>query len=139
MAGRILICDDSDTDVSQLLHSFVVNGLSVDTVRARDGEKALGFLTGLPALDLIVLDQRLPRKSGREVLDALKSLGCFPRCPVVMLTSRLGPDWEEMIALGVYTILEKPLSLEGYLKVGESLAQLCPQSPFLPAGLWNTL
>jgi CheY-like chemotaxis protein len=125
MACKVLICDDNDSDVSLLLHSFATSGVSVDTVRARDGEEAINFLKGRPDLDLIVLDNRLPRKSGREVLEALKSRDCFPFCPIVMLTSRLGNERDEMMALGVHTLLEKPLSLEGYLQVGESLARLC--------------
>ncbi len=126
MACKVLICDDNDSDVSLLMHSFVTSGASVDIVRARDGEEAINILKDRPDLDLIVLDNRLPRKSGREVLEDLKSRGCFPFCPIVMLTSRLGNERDEIIALGVHTVLEKPLTLEGYLQVGESLARLCP-------------
>jgi CheY-like chemotaxis protein len=126
MACKVLICDDNDSDVSLLMHSFATSGVSVDSVRARDGEEAINFLQDRPDLDLIVLDNRLPRRSGREVLEVLTSRGCFPFCPIVMLTSRLGNERDEIIALGVHTVLEKPLTLEGYLQVGESLARLCP-------------
>jgi CheY-like chemotaxis protein len=127
MACRVLICDDNDADVSLLLRSFATSSLSVDIVRAKDGEEALNLLKGSPELDLIVLDQRLPRKSGRDVIEALHSLRRFPDCPVVVLTSRVGEaDRKAMIALGVHELMEKPLTLEGYLKMGESLAALCP-------------
>lgn len=125
MPCRILICDDSNDDVALLLHSLLNAGLTVDSIRARDGDEALDFLTAAREFDLVVLDHRLPRKSGLDVVEILQRQGRFPRCPMVMLTSRLGNEQQRLSALGVQAVLEKPFSLEGYLKVGEFLAGLC--------------
>ena len=124
MRSRILICDDNDGDVYILLDTLKTVGLSFDYIRARDGAEALGFLTGPVGFDLVILDQWLPRMSGLEVIQALRSKGGFPDCPVVILTSGMGKERKELGALGVHTIFEKPLSLDGYLEIGESIAKL---------------
>lgn len=131
MRYRLLICDDNDDDVYILMDALKTVGLAVDCVRARDGVQALKFLTSQADIDsharfdLVIMDHRLPLESGLEVLQALRKAGNFPNCPVVILTSRVGKEREAMDALGVQTVLEKPLSLDGYLEVGETLAKLC--------------
>jgi CheY-like chemotaxis protein len=125
MPRTVFICDDNDGDVALLLHAFTTTGFIADTMRARDGAEAIEFLETDPVLDLVILDQRLPRQSGQEVVQHLRRGGHFPSCPVIMMTSRLGKEGKDLRALGVHTILEKPFSLEGYLEVGASLANLC--------------
>ena len=125
MPHKIFICDDNDNDVALLLHSFTTAGFEPDTMRARDGEEAIQYLETDPKLNLVILDHRLPRKSGPEVIEHLRNVGHFPTCPVVLLTSRLGKEHEALNAKGVHAILEKPFSLDDYLKVGVSLANMC--------------
>jgi|SRR5579871_1446351 len=125
MPCRVLICDDSNDDVSLLLHSLGTVGFATDSTRARDGVEALESLTTGREFDLVILDHRLPRKSGLDVVETLQSQGRFPACPVVVLTSRMGREQEKLTAMGVQAVLEKPFSLEGYLRVGEFLAGLC--------------
>jgi CheY-like chemotaxis protein len=124
MALTVFICDDNDGDVTLLLHAFTTAGFVADMMRARDGDEAIKFLETDPVLNLVILDQRLPGQSGQEVVQRLRHGGHFPRCPVVMMTSQLGKERDDLRALGVHTILEKPFSLEGYLEVGASLANL---------------
>jgi CheY-like chemotaxis protein len=126
MPCRILICDDNDDDVYFLLHSCEAAGLSVDSTRARDGDDAVRCLTSAAEFDVVILDQRLPRRSGREVIEQARSLGHFPRCPVVILTAAMGKEREELSSTGVRVVLEKPSTLDGYLQVGEAIARLCP-------------
>src|SRR5579862_2786404 len=125
MSCRILICDDSNDDSALLLHSLLTAGVTVDCTRARDGDEALDFLMTTPEFDLVVLDHRLPRKSGLDVVEILHGHGRFPSCPVIVLTSHLGNEQQRLSALGVQAVLEKPFSLEGYLNVGEFLAGFC--------------
>jgi len=126
MSCRILICDDNDDDVYFLLHALKSADLSVDSTRARDGEEAFAYLSNGEKYDLVILDQHLPRKSGKEVIELVRSLGKFPSCPIVVFTSTLGKEEEDLRGLGVQLVLEKPFSLEGYQEIGESLAKLCP-------------
>jgi CheY-like chemotaxis protein len=124
MSRTVFICDDSDGDVGLLLQAFTTAGFSPDIIRARDGAEAIRFLETDPVLDLVILDQRVPLHSGQEVAQHLASRGHFPRCPVIVMTSQVGKGREQLQALGIHTILEKPFSLEGYLEVGSSLANL---------------
>ena len=125
MPDRILICDDCDEDVYLLSRSLTIGAISIQSVRARDGEEALQLLTEQTGFDLVIIDHRLPLKSGLEVLHDLRSAGKFPLCPVVVLTSRTGKEKEAMEALGVHSVLEKPISLDGYREIGKYLAKLC--------------
>jgi CheY-like chemotaxis protein len=124
MARTVFICDDNDGDVGLLLQAFTTAGFSPDIIRARDGAEAIRFLEIDPVLDLVILDQRIPLHSGQEVVQHLVRCGHFPGCPVIVMTSQLGNERERLQALGVHTILEKPFSLEGYMEVGSSLANL---------------
>ena len=125
MRYKILICDDNDFDVYILLASLNIIGLSIEVLRARDGVEALNCLSRDSELDLVILDHWLPKKSGLDVIHELRRCGGFPQCPVVVLTSSLGKEHEALRNLGVHAILEKPLNLDGYRRVGESLAKLC--------------
>lgn len=124
MPRTVFICDDNDGDVGLLLQAFTTAGFSPDIIRARDGAEAIRFLETDPVLDLVILDQRVPLHSGPEVALHLAGRGHFPRCPVIVMTSHLSRESEYLQALGVHTILEKPFSLDGYLEVGSSLANL---------------
>lgn len=122
-----MICDDNDADAAILISSLSETAASVEVVRARDGDEALKLLRQPQPFDLVVIDQFLPRRSGREVIATLRASGHFPACPIVMLTSQAGWDseTEEIRALGVYRISEKPFTLDGYLEIAQSLAALC--------------
>ena len=125
MPHRILICDGNDYDVYILLTSLEAAGLLFEHIRARDGSEAFNFMSGTSEFDLVVLDYWLPNQSGLGLLQQLRQCGSFPQCPVVVFTSYAGRDHDALRALGVRAILEKPLSLEGYRQVAESLAKLC--------------
>ncbi len=127
MPCRILICDDNDDDVRFLLDALRSRGLAVETTRARDGEEAFKHLSEGAEFDFAILDQQLPRMSGQEVIELLRDQGRFPDYPLVILTSILGKEREQHLRrVGVHLILEKPYNLDGYLRIGESLATLCP-------------
>ena len=124
MSRTVFICDDNDGDVGLLLQAFSTAGFSPDIIRARDGAEAIRFLETDPVVDLVILDQRVPLHSGQEVVQQLSLRGHFPSCPVIVMTSQLGKERDQLHALGVHSILEKPFSLEGYMEVGSSLASL---------------
>ena len=96
MSCRILICDDNDDDVYFLLHALKSADLSVDSTRARDGEEALDFLlcrgrfsqrSPLNPPKLVLLDLKLPKLGGLEVLRAIRADPRTRHIPVVILTS----------------------------------------------------
>ena len=83
----ILIADDDEDIRSSLRDLFNGAGYAVDT--AEDGQQALDHLRTQKRPDLIVLDLRMPQKSGQEVLDALRHSTTLMAIPVVVLSAYL--------------------------------------------------
>ena len=82
--ARILVADD-DPDILELV-AFRLEQAGHETMRARDGEEALGLARGeVPAL--CVLDVLMPKLNGFEVLRALREAEPTKAVPVIMLTA----------------------------------------------------
>ncbi|MBJ7600946.1 MAG: response regulator [Candidatus Nephthysia bennettiae] len=120
----ILLVEDSPGDVrltrEALKEAKVANRLHV----APDGVTALDFLRRngehpeAPRPDLILLDLNLPRMSGREVLEAIKSDDELKRIPVVILTT----SHDESDVLRAYDLhancyISKPVDLDQFMTV----------------------
>jgi two-component system, response regulator len=95
-ATDILLVEDNPNDVKLALYAFETAGLAHRVHVARDGVEALEFVFGTSSevdreepkqLKLILLDLKLPRLDGYEVLKRIKSDPRTARIPVVMLTS----------------------------------------------------
>jgi len=130
MAHRhILLVEDSANDVeltTSTLAQHVVNPVDV----ARDGAEALDYLfrrgvfagrtTGPPAL--VMLDLKMPKVDGLEVLRTIKADPTLKQLPVVVLTSsREQRDVVQSYALGVNAYVVKPVEFEQF---ADSLRQL---------------
>ena len=116
--NRILLVDDSPTDVELTLAALARHHLANQVVVARDGEEALDYLyrrgsfaqdpPGLPAM--ILLDIKMPKIDGLAVLRQLKSDPELSHIPVVMLTSsRESPDRSACYRLGITSYVTKPV------------------------------
>lgn len=128
---EILLVEDSPTDIELALHALryncVVNRIHV----ARDGEEALNFifcrgphaarsLHDLPKL--ILLDLRLPKVDGIEVLRAIKTHETAKLIPVVVLTScGEEADLVKSYQLGVNSYIQKPVD---FVQFRETVKQL---------------
>jgi len=100
----------------------IVNVLEV----ARDGEEALDWIArweaGLAPPVVILLDLKLPRVSGLEVLRRLKAHPDFACIPVVVLTtSREDADVAAAYALGVNSYIVKPVEFEKFIEVAAQI------------------
>jgi CheY-like chemotaxis protein len=122
----ILLVEDNPMDVDLTRRAFakrhIVNLLEV----ARDGEEALGWMArweaGEPEPVVILLDLKLPRVSGLEVLRQLKAHPRFCRIPVVVLTtSREDGDVASAYALGVNSYIVKPVEFEKFIEVAAQI------------------
>jgi CheY-like chemotaxis protein len=122
----ILLVEDNPMDVDLTRRAFarrhVVNALEV----ARDGEEALGWIarweSGEPLPVVILLDLKLPRVSGLEVLRRLKQHPRLARIPVVVLTtSREDADVAAAYALGVNSYIVKPVEFEKFVEVAAQI------------------
>jgi YesN/AraC family two-component response regulator len=102
---HILAVDD-DAIIPELITSFL--GPTCDVQTATTGAEALASVRR-DRVDLVMLDQRLPDRTGLDVLTELRSMR--PTLPVVMLTG-YGSEWvcAEAFKLGVSDYLQKPLS-----------------------------
>jgi DNA-binding response OmpR family regulator len=106
---RILIVDD-DPITAELI-AIALEPLDATCELIDDGRCALDRLAG-PPVDLVVLDVRLPRASGMEVLQALRRVPAWMSTPVIVVTSC---DMEDMVVAALYAdaddVLPKPLNI----------------------------
>ncbi len=116
--GRILLAEDDPKDVELTLNALGEYNLANDVAVARDGEEALDYVfrrgrfasrpEGNPVV--ILLDLKMPKVDGLEVLQALKSDERTRSIPVVVLTSsRESCDLEACYRLGVNAFVVKPV------------------------------
>ena len=115
---EILLVEDSPTDAELTLRALRKANLGDSTLWLQDGQQALNFLlgegeyAGMPPgrPQLILLDMKLPRVSGIDVLRRVKSDVRYRSIPIVMLTSSNEErDIVEAYALGVNSYLVKPV------------------------------
>ena len=122
----ILLVEDNPMDVDLTQRAFakrrIVNVLEV----ARDGEEAVGWMArwedGQPLPVVILLDLKLPRVSGLEVLRQLKANERFRHIPVVVLTtSSEDTDIAAAYALGANSYIVKPVSFDQFIEVAAQI------------------
>lgn len=123
---RILLVEDSPHDVELTLAALAENHLANEVVVVRDGEEALDYLyrrgifklrmEGNPVV--VLLDLKLPKVDGLEVLAQLKSDSGLRRVPVVMLTSsREEQDLIGSYDLGVNAYVVKPVDFHEFVSI----------------------
>ena len=118
----ILLVEDSQDDIELTLRAFRKNKLGNQVHIARDGDEALGFLRRVergeaPHPGLILLDLKLPKVDGIEVLKYIKSKEVLKRIPVVMLTtSKNDRDIKTCYDLGANSYIVKPVSFKDFME-----------------------
>lgn len=128
-ALAILLVEDSEADVELTLRAFGKRRLANPIVVARDGEEALDYVHqrgrfagqgALPAV--ILLDLRLPKLSGLEVLRELKAHPVYRHVPVVVLTtSSEDRDIQSCYELGAASYIVKPVEFDKFQDVVERI------------------
>lgn len=109
---RVLLVDDNDDHrfLARRALSSLPPSAGVDLALARDGEEALARCAAPPRPDLVLLDIKMPRRDGFEVLAALRADPATRDLPVVMFTSsENGGDVARARALGADEYVTKPL------------------------------
>lgn len=121
---QILLAEDSPQDVEMTLTALEEHRLANEVVVVPDGVEALDYLysrgkyagrpPGLPAL--VLLDLKMPRVDGLEVLRKLKGDPAMASLPVVMLTSsREEQDLVQSYAAGANAYVVKPVDFDGFV------------------------
>jgi len=127
----ILLVEDNPSDIGLTRRAFDKSRISNELVVAQDGQEALDYLFGtgewagkapteLPAV--ILLDLKLPRVDGLEVLKRIRGDDRTKRVPVVILTSsREQQDTAECYDLGANSYIRKPVD---FVQFAEAVQQL---------------
>jgi two-component system response regulator len=113
---EILLVED-DPDDAELTLRALRRRLANGVVHVRDGEEALRLLLdgGSPPPRLILLDLKMPRVGGLEVLERLRADPRTRSVPVVILTSsKEAPDVAAGYALGANSYIVKPVGFENF-------------------------
>ncbi len=128
---EILLVEDNPADVELTLHALRQNKLANRIQVARDGEEALDFLFGRGPYSqrdtnhrpkLILLDLKLPKIDGLEVLRQIRSNPQTRAIPVAILTSsKEEKDLIQSYELGVNSYIQKPVD---FAQFRETIKQL---------------
>lgn len=128
---EILLVEDSPQDAELTIRALKKRNLANHLVHVSDGQEALDFLFGVgshagrvinPQPKLVLLDLKLPKLSGIEVLRRLRSDERTKFIPVVIMTSsREDSDVIESYKLGVNSFVVKPVEFEGFSKAVSDL------------------
>ena len=120
----ILLVEDNEADVELTLHALRLHHLANRIQVARDGEEALDFLfyrgiyaerSDRPLPHLVLLDLKLPKVDGLEVLREIKANPSTRPLPVVILTSsKEERDLISSYQLGVNSYIQKPVDFDQF-------------------------
>ena len=119
----ILLVEDSPTDEQLTIRSLRKKRVANEIIVARDGEEALGLLFGsadgmrapIPFPNVVLLDLKLPKLDGIEVLRRIRADPRTRPLPVVVLTSSDEErDITESYALGVNSYVRKPVKFDKF-------------------------
>jgi two-component system response regulator len=123
---EILLVEDNPSDAEMTIRALKKHNLINNLVHVKDGEEALDFIyakgifasrKGLNNPRLIILDLKLPKVDGLEVLKTIKNDDALKTIPVVIMTSsREDKDLIEGYRLGVNSYVVKPVEFENFVK-----------------------
>jgi CheY-like chemotaxis protein len=149
LSTDILLIEDSPLEVELTLRPLREFNLSGQIEVARDGEEALDFLfgrgtfrgrSGAPPPRLILLDLKLPKLDGLEVLRAIRTNSRTSMAPVVVLTASDDPrELAHCYQLGANSCVQKPVQYEELRAALQAVARYwlelnqAPPGPVLPA------
>jgi CheY-like chemotaxis protein len=129
--ARILLVEDNEDDVMLIQRAFRRGGVGAALSVARDGDSAVAYLRGdgeygdrglHPLPRLMLLDLKLPRRSGLEVLEWARAEGSLRGLVIVVLTSsRESRDVARAYELGANSFLVKPVEFDRLLDLAKAL------------------
>ena len=122
----ILLVEDNPMDVDLTKRAFVKRKIAHNVEVARDGEEALmvfqNWPADKPAPILVLLDLKLPKVDGLEVLQQLRDNPRFCTIPVVILTtSAEDSDIHKAYQVGANSYIVKPVDFDHFMEVVEHI------------------
>jgi len=129
----ILHVEDDPNDTLLFQHACRKAGIVFDLQAVSDGDQAMAYLRGMnnfsdrskyPLPQLILLDLKMPRVSGFDVLTWLQSQDGLKQVPVIVLTSsNHDADVKRAYALGAKSYLVKPVGFEALVELVKTLPE----------------
>ncbi|ULA68671.1 MAG: putative methanogenesis regulatory protein FilR2 [Nitrospira sp.] len=120
----ILIAEDNEDDILLIREAFEMVNMTNRVSVVRDGVEALAYLRGegpfkeCPLPGMVLLDINMPKKTGLEVLEEIKSDPRFRPIPVVMLTvSERDEDILRSYEQGACSYIRKPVTFARFISV----------------------
>jgi two-component system response regulator len=130
-AVEILIVEDNPRDAELTLRALKKNNLANNILVAEDGAEALDFFfcrgkyksrSILSPPKVVLLDLKLPKVSGLEVLKAVKADKRTSHIPIVIVTSsKQEPDMKDAYDLGANSYVVKPVDFDQFINAMSSL------------------
>lgn len=128
----LLIAEDDDGHAELIQDLLREVGMSHTIVRCRDGQELLDLLAGRGRLQLpsgqrylLMLDIRMPRVDGVEVLRRVKADACWREIPTIMLTTTDDPrEIQTCYRLGCNCYIAKPVDFDQFTEVLRQLGRL---------------
>lgn len=124
----ILLVEDDPNDILLFEKALGTKNFPIELVVVRDGEKAISFFCESEkeeaprTPDLVLLDLKLPRKSGFEVLEWIKNHPVYSNIPVIIFSSsNQTKDLQTAYSLGANSYLVKPTGFAELNKLIEAL------------------
>ncbi len=120
----ILVVDDDPADQFLVQEAMKTANLNYNLRLVSDGDEALDYLYGrgrysdrfrCPRPDLILLDLNMPRFSGRQVAQAVKTNPYLKKIPIVVMTTSVQEDdVDDLYSLGVNSYMHKPTNFDEF-------------------------
>jgi two-component system response regulator len=127
----ILLIEDNDDDIDLTLRALKKNKIMNDIVIARDGEEALHYLFGNesdtvrevhPRPSLVLLDLKIPKIDGLDVLQKIRANPSTKLMPIVILTSsKEEQDLIKSYSLGANSYVRKPVDFHQFVDAIQQL------------------
>ena len=133
MTSTVLLVEDNHDDALLMRHAWRKAGVAMPLHIVRDADEAITYFRDegpfgdrvrFPLPCLVLLDLRLPGKSGFEVLHWIRHESDLPKVPVVILSSsRQRMDVQKGYSLGANSYLEKPSTLSSLCELVRDIRQ----------------
>jgi CheY-like chemotaxis protein len=135
MMNTVLLVDDDDSLPLLLRHAIKRSGFHIQLSCVGDGDEAVKYLTRKdesddagknPLPSLILLDLKMPRMSGFEVLEWKRTQPQLERIPVIIWSSSsMDRDKDLALQLGATSYFEKPMETDGFVELLKVLESYC--------------
>ena len=134
----ILYADDDENAQVLLKRAFLKAGVDATVAMVSDGDEAIRYLSkdaavpsGNPVPDLLLLDLKMPKKNGFDVLEHIRNSPEFQSFPVVVFSSSYDEcDVRKAYRLGCHSYVSKPVDFKRLVELaGAMAAEFFPNSP----------